>query len=625
MQSNDRKIRRSTTLGAKPVAARRSLPAQRERGTLWVPGDPEAVRPLVRGEGMPVFVASVLLALLALAVCYRHGYTLLYGDAVAHLGNARRILDSRYPGLSQLGGAWLPLPHVLMLPFISNLAMWQTGLAAAPMSMISFAASVAGVWRLARRMMRLRWALVATLLYALNPNLLYLATTAMTEALFLALFVWSVDATVEGVAAMRAGNAPAARAKMFLAALLVLGMVFTRYDGWILGAAVWCCFAWALWRSDEALRRRLMPSFIVFTALCAAGPLLWFWYNAHFDGDWLDFMRGPYSARQIELRNAHPGEHYPGWHNPFVAALYFLRTASIDAAMWETGWALLLAALVGLWITLARREQPAIWARGESLAILLWVPLPFYIYSVAYGSVPIFIPELAPHAFYNARYGMELLPALCLYGALAGERLEIWLRAGTAPWQGTSGRYWQPVAAALCLFNALLMMEGLGSAGFLRTAATKARQVREAAAGGYLPEARRYALPVVLQEGMVNARTRVPFERALATVLETMPADQPILMSVSAHVGVLQDAGRLLSTVVSENDEDSWKRALADPSANAAYVVALDGDPVAKAVATQPAGLAEIEVVRTLGQPTARIYQSLQYKRAFQSKPASQR
>ena len=46
-------------------------------------------------------------------------------------------------------------------------------------------------------------------------------------------------------------------------------------------------------------------------------------------------------------------------------------------------------------------------ARAESFAALLWIPLPFYIYSVAYGSVPIFIPQLWPHAFYNARYGME--------------------------------------------------------------------------------------------------------------------------------------------------------------------------------------------------------------------------
>ena len=44
----------------------------------------------------------------------------------------------------------------------------------------------------------------------------------------------------------------------------------------------------------------------------------------------------------------------------------------------------------------------------------LWIPVPFYAYSVAYGSVPIFIPVWWPHSYYNTRYGMELLPAIAL-------------------------------------------------------------------------------------------------------------------------------------------------------------------------------------------------------------------
>src|SRR5665213_3627749 len=203
---------------------------------VWVPGDPEAVRPVVPGETYPLFAAAIVLGVIALFVCYRHGYLLLYGDAVAHLAIARRILDAKWPGLAQLGGVWLPLPHILMLPFIMNMRMWQTGIAAAPMSVISFAASVAGIWRLSRRLMRLRWALVATAFYALNANLLFLATTAMTETVFLALLIWSVVATMEGISALRSNDAITARARMMLTGLLILGQVFTRYDGWIVGA-----------------------------------------------------------------------------------------------------------------------------------------------------------------------------------------------------------------------------------------------------------------------------------------------------------------------------------------------------------------------------------------------------
>jgi hypothetical protein len=547
----------------------------------WVPGDPEAVRPVVPGETYPLFVAGLLLAFVALMVCFHKGYLLLYGDAVAHLAIARRVMDAKWPGIANLGGVWLPLPHVLMLPFISNMRLWQTGLAAAPMSMLSYGISVAGIWRLARRMMRSRWAIVATAFYALNPNLLFLATTAMTEALFLALVIWSVVATMEGIAAMRKGDALTARARMMLAGLLVLGQVFTRYDGWIVGAAVWCCFAWAIWATSPAMRSKLRGWFIVFTVLCLAGPLLWFWYNHHFEGDWLDFMRGPYSAKQIERKTAPPGQHYRGWHNLGWAALFYMRTAQIDAAAWETGFLLMAAALYGTWISWTRRATAEVKSRAETLAWLLWVPLPFYIYSVAYGSVPIFIPQLWPHSFYNARYGMGLLPALSIYGALAAERLEVWFRAQGKIWTRFAVRFWQPLAMVLCVANSIAMM---------------------------------YRIPLVLKEGMVNSTTRVALERLIATQLESMPANVPVMMALNAHVGAVQTAGRTLQSMVSENDSQTFDAALADPAHHAAFVIALVGDPVDTAVAAHPEGLIELEVLCTTGQPCAKVYQSLLWK-----------
>jgi hypothetical protein len=553
----------------------------RQLGTVIWGGDPEAVQPTTRGESFPMFAAGVVLAFFALLVCYRKGYLLLYGDAVAHLAIARRVLDARYPGLAQLGGVWLPLPHLLMLPFIGNMAMWQTGMAAAPMSMLSFAASVAGVWRLARRMVRLRWALVATAFYALNPNLLFLATTAMTEALFLALLVWSVVATVECVAAMRAGRVRVGAGYMIFAAVLVTGQVFTRYDGWIIGAAIWICLAVEWWRSNEDVRRRLAWPFVIFTLLCAAGPVFWFWYNHHFAGDWLDFMRGPYSAKQIERRTAPPGQHYRGWHNVSWAALFYTRTAQVDAAAWETGFVLMAAALYGLWLQWRRRGEAAVRARGEGFIALLWVPLPFYIYSIAYGSVPIFIPQLWPHSYYNARYGMEMLPALSIYGALAAERLEIWLRSGGTSWKLLLARFWQPVAMMLCVGNCIAMM---------------------------------YRIPPVLKGGIVNATTRVPFEHSIADVLEQVGPDVPVMMSTTDHVGAVQVAGRTLRSMVTEGDQQSWDAALADPAKNAAYVIAIKGDAVARAVQAHPEGLSELEVICTTGQPCARVYQSTVWK-----------
>jgi hypothetical protein len=118
-------------------------------------------------------------------------------------------------------------------------------------------------------------------------------------------------------------------------------------------------------------------------------------------------------------------------------------------------------------------------------------------------------------------------------------------------------------------------------------------------------------IPLVLKEGMVNSTTRISLEHALAIMIEEMPQNVPLMMSITNHVGAVQTAGRTLKSMVSENDDQSWQIALKDPAHNAAYVIAIVGDPVATAVAEHPDGLGEIEVICTTGQPCAKIYQSL--------------
>lgn len=80
----------------------------------------------------------------------RHGDLLLYGDAVAHINIARRVFDSQTPGPLQLGTVWVPLPHILMMPFIVSRWMWQTAIGGAIPSMIAYLFSVIGVFLLVR-------------------------------------------------------------------------------------------------------------------------------------------------------------------------------------------------------------------------------------------------------------------------------------------------------------------------------------------------------------------------------------------------------------------------------------------------------------------------------------------
>ena len=96
-----------------------------------------------------------------------------------------------------------------------------------------------------------------------------------------------------------------------------------------------------------------------------------------------------------------------------VAALYFLKAAELGAVPLRFANTLLVLAVVGSLTAIAR------WGSTSLAALLLlWGPLPFYAYSVAYGSVPIFIPLWWPHSWYNTRYGMEMLPIFAVSLAL---------------------------------------------------------------------------------------------------------------------------------------------------------------------------------------------------------------
>ena len=481
-----------------------------------------------------------------------------------------------------------------MLPFVQRMDWWQSGVAGSFPSMAAYILGNLGLYRLARRLMPPNWAFAATAFVALNPNLLYLATTAMTEPLFLALFVWSTVTTLEAADALRTAKLHIASVRMIVSSLLTLGMVLTRYDGWIIGAAAWLVIAVAWFRSAPETRKQTTGAFAIATSVTVAGPILWLLYNAKYEGDWLDFLRGPYSAGAIEKKPSPPSAgRYHGWHNPLYAFLYFTRAAQLDAAFWESGFLLFAGSLVGAWL-LAKQTT-------RRIALLLWLPLPFYMYSIAWSSVPIFIPELYPNAWYNSRYGMELLPAFAISGTFALWSLAQWLGSNTETHTERSHRTrlaeaLHPASLLLIVVNTFIMFGTVGTliqAVFHKTPWTWVGRS-----------------PLVFDEGVVNSRTRIPFEKSLAVEMKRAPDNAVIMFDTTDHIGAVQDAGIPLKRLVSPLDSRSFDAARNAPAEHANIVVALDGDPVAAAVAAHPQGLSEIEILCHTGQPCARMYRS---------------
>ena len=123
----------------------------------------------------------------AAAWFYRAGVTLYSGDAEAHLNIARRVVDSRTPGLAQLGTTWLPLPHLIMIPFVRNDGLWKTGLAGVIPAAAAMALAGVFLFAAVRRLFGSTVAATAaTAVFLLNPNILYLGSIPMSEPYFFA-------------------------------------------------------------------------------------------------------------------------------------------------------------------------------------------------------------------------------------------------------------------------------------------------------------------------------------------------------------------------------------------------------------------------------------------------------
>jgi hypothetical protein len=186
--------------------------------------------------------AAVTAGVAAWVYYFREGLVLSHYDAKAHLVVARRVIDNITPGWQQIGAVWLPLPHLIQLLPVQWDPLYRTG---ASGSLVSLACFGATVWAGARMILQTTGshlgACVAAALLSLNPNLLYLQVTPMTEPLLLAvsflsvlwLYEWLVQDTED--VPSRLGWA------LFAAA-------WTRYEAWAIISACLIAAVYAMWR-----------------------------------------------------------------------------------------------------------------------------------------------------------------------------------------------------------------------------------------------------------------------------------------------------------------------------------------------------------------------------------------
>jgi hypothetical protein len=394
--------------------------------------------------------------------------------------------------------------------------------------------------------------------------------TAMTEALYLALFLWATVHFSEFVAGLRQGDAPSSPPGKSLecCGMLLAAAMLTRYDAWF-ASVFFVTAAIGLFvkhrKGGGSTLRRSLRNFLL---IVAAAPALWIAYNWSVFGSPLEFATGPYSARAIAERTSRPGDpKHPGNDSPRVAAIHFLKAARLNLGDGDWQNLLFLMAIAGAALALLLENR----ARA---ALLLWLPVPFYTLSIAYGAVPIFLPVWWPFSYYNVRYGLQLLPAAAVFSALT-------------------------VDFALRL--PMPMIRKVVAAGAV-----------VAVLGSYASVV--YYGPICLREARVNSHTRVALERKLAAELAKLPQSATLVMRVGSHGGALQRAGIPLRRVIHEGNFRQWEWALAAPAQAADYLIAVEGDEVWIAAAKKSADLEVVATVESPDQPRAVIYRTQRSK-----------
>ncbi|HET9193242.1 MAG TPA: hypothetical protein VFO21_10200 [Vicinamibacterales bacterium] len=305
-------------------------------------------------------------------------------DAKAHLVVARRVIDSITPGWQQIGAVWLPLPHLIQILPAQIDVLYRTGAFA---SLVSIASFTLMVWAAARLVLTMTGsapgAVTAAALLVVNPNLLYLQSTPMTESLTLGLVFLALLWIYEWVTADKeAGlHVPARLAATLFAA------AWTRYEAWLILSAALALAGLSLIRGGVRPGRtaRLIARLAVWPALA----ILLFSLNSRITtGRWL-VAGGFYEVD-------------PTYHG--------LPLKSFIAVWWGThrlsGYVLEIVAIgTAFWLIVRSASRPAATRALIPLALAAAAVLPFYAF-------------VEGHPF-RIRYMVVLSAACALGGGLA--------------------------------------------------------------------------------------------------------------------------------------------------------------------------------------------------------------
>lgn len=454
-----------------------------------------------------------LISITSFIIFYLNGLGLSYNDARSHLDIGRRVVESLKPGFAQLGSVWLPLPHILMLLTVWNDFMWHSGLSGALQSMISFVATGYLIYLFLKKMgIGQLGRLVGVSVFAANLNILYLQSTAMTELLLIATMMsgvyyltnWFIDDKI---------------ITLLKSAFWIMLSTLIRYDGWFL--FVFSAFLIAI----QVLRRKgykaTEGTVLLFVTLAGFGIFLWVFWNLMIFKDPLYFIFGPYSAATQQKQLADAGVLATKGNLLFSIKMYLYAMAYNSNTF--------VTILGGIGAIVFWFDNKISGSAKIALLSLL-APLIFNILALYLGQSVLFVQGLSGNTWFNARYGIMLMPSLAVFiGYLVNRFKEL-----------------SPVIVGLLLF-VLFFQFANGDAVTIDDARVGSSQKNVSQVSGWLAK---------------NAKDKPGF----------------ILISAASHDAIIFSSGLPMSKFIHEGTGAYWLDATTSPDRWARWIVMRTND-----------------------------------------------
>ena len=433
-----------------------------------------------------IIFTAILLSLLSLLYYYNNGLITSYGDSRAHLNIARRTVDSLTPGLAQLGGVWLPLLHVLMLPTIWNDFMWHSGLSGSIVNMPMYVIAVYYIYKLIFLVTKNKFSgLIGSIILGSNINLLYIQSTPMTEVLF-------VSTLVAGVYYLTLWAKTRNILHLITSAVFFFLTSFNRYEGWpVLFGAIAVVAIVSFFNKDK---KKTEGRLIIFGSIAFLSIFLWLlWQTAIFHNP-IYFLNSEFSAKSQTLIAINQGM-IPQYKNLSVAIITFYYSL-----VHINGLIVLITTLTGILMLIigAILKKNKLSPYLNLPLIILFIPGLFLIFALYNGNIPLSVPEVfannKPGTYFNIRYALYSLPALAVFSSIL-----------------LKNKIYKALILIVVLLNAYLLFgQGLNKIAtikdsqynFLKEVSPTSRWIKENYKKGYILASAATADPIIFGTGL---------------------------------------------------------------------------------------------------------------------------